>query len=160
MTTKFTRAAAVSFCGLIAAGSAAADQSFSIVQDMPALTHVDVGGQGSSHGDIMAFEAPFIAEDGTTGEMHGIIITVAIPLGDSGTYLDRMAQIVVDFGQTDTLVIGGSAAYPNAEAEMTPDAPVLRAVLGGTGRFMGARGEVLTTRRDAGHYEHRFTLVD
>jgi len=160
MTTHLTRAALFVFSGLVAAGPAAAEQTFTILQDMPALTHVDVGADGASHGDIMAFEAPFTAEDGTTGVMHGMIITVAIPIGDAGQYIDRIAQIVVDFGQTDTLVIGGSAAYPNAEAEMVPDAPALRAVLGGTGRFMGARGEVLTTRHDAGHYEHRFTLMD
>jgi len=43
---------------------------------------------------------------------------------------------------------------------MAQDAPQLRAVVGGTGRFIGARGQVLTTRRDAGHYEHSFTLLD
>ncbi len=153
-------AIALALASLVSAGTAAADQTFSIVQDLPAITHVDVGAEGSSHGDIMAFEAPFTAEDGTTGVMSGMLITLDIDLGDGVDFLDRIAQIVVDFGGADTLVIGGVAVYPAGTAEMAADAPQLRAVIGGTGRFIGARGEVLTTRRDAGHYEHSFILLD
>ena len=108
----------------------------------------------------MAFEAVFTADDGASGEMHGVIITVSIPIGENELFLDRIAQIVVNFGNTDTLVIAGTAAYPNGQAEMAPDSPHVRAVIGGTGRFIGARGQMVTTRRDAGHYEHTFTLVD
>lgn len=153
-------AAPLVLASLFFAGTAMADQTFSIVQDLPAITHVDVGLDGPSHGDMMAFEAPFIADDGTTGFMNGMLITVDIALADEGHFLDRIAQIVVDFGGSDTLVIGGGASYPLGAIEMAPDAPQLRAVIGGTGRFIGARGEVLTTRRDTGHYEHSFTLLD
>jgi hypothetical protein len=151
---------ALALASLVFAGTAAANQVLSIVQDLPTITHVDIGGDGISHGDIMAFQAPFTAQDGTTGTMSGMIITVDIDIGDGGHFLDRIAQIIVDFGASDTLVIGGIASYPGGEAEMAPDAPQLRAVIGGTGRFIGARGQVLTTRRDAGHYEHSFTLLD
>ena len=57
-------------------------------------------------------------------------------------------------------MIAGTAAYPADQAEMAPDSPHVRAVIGGTGRFIGARGQMVTTRREAGHYEHTFTLVD
>jgi hypothetical protein len=33
-------------------------------------------------------------------------------------------------------------------------------VVGGTGDFMGARGQVATTRNDDGSYRHEFTLLD
>ena len=157
---KHHRVATFALASLMAAASAEAEQTFSIVQDIPSISHVDVGAEGASHGDIMAFEADFTAEDGTTGIMSGMVITVDIPIGENGHFLDRMAQIVVDFGGADTLVIAGSAAYPSGQEEMAQDTPQLRAVTGGTGRFIGARGEVLTTRRDAGHYEHSFTLLD
>jgi len=151
--------AALALVGLVAV-PASADQTFSILQELPALTQVDIGAQGSSHGDVLAFEAPFTADDGASGEMHGIIITVSIPIGENDPFLDRIAQIVANFGNTDTLVIAGTAAYPNGQAEMAPDSPHVRAVIGGTGRFIGARGQMVTTRREAGHYEHTFTLVD
>jgi len=155
-----TFATALALASLAFAGTAAADQTFTILQDLPALTHVDVGLEGASHGDIMAFEAPFTTEDGSTGVMSGMVITVDIAVGEGENFLDRIAQIVVDFGGSDTLVIGGIASYPTGEVIMAPDAPQLRAVIGGTGRFIGARGQVATTRRDAGHYEHSFTLLD
>jgi hypothetical protein len=154
-----THVAALALIGLVAV-PASANQTFSILQELPAITHVDIGAPGSSHGDVMAFEAPFTAEDGTTGEMHGVIITVSIPIEGSDPFLDRIAQIVVNFGDTNTLVIAGTASYPTEQAEMAPDSPHIRAVIGGTGRFIGARGQMVTTRRDAGHYEHTFTLVD
>ena len=159
MNHFYTHVAALALVGLVAV-PASADQTFSILQELPAITHVDIGAEGSSHGDVMAFEAEFTADDGTSGEMHGVIITVSIPIGENELFLDRIAQIVVNFGNTDTLVIAGTAAYPNGQAEMAPDSPHVRAVIGGTGRFIGARGQMVTTRRDAGHYEHTFTLVD
>ena len=44
--------------------------------------------------------------------------------------------------------------------EMTPSAPQLRAVVGGTGSYMGARGQVATTHDADGTYRHEFTLLD
>lgn len=159
MNYYHTHVAALALVGLVAA-PASADQTFSILQELPIITHVDIGAQGSSHGDVMAFEAAFTAEDGASGEMHGIIITVSIPSGENDPFLDRIAQIVVNFGDANTLVIAGTATYPTEQAEMVPDSPHVRAVIGGTGRFIGARGQMVTTRRAAGHYEHAFTLVD
>jgi hypothetical protein len=36
----------------------------------------------------------------------------------------------------------------------------IRAVIGGTGKYIGARGQVTTTRNDDQTYEHRFELLD
>ena len=41
---------------------------------------------------------------------------------------------------------------------MSADAPQLRAVLGGTGTYVAAAGEVETVRNADGSYSHRFTL--
>ena len=46
----------------------------------------------------------------------------------------------------------------SAESEMSADAPQLRAVLGGTGAYVAAAGEVETVRNADGTYSHRFTL--
>ncbi|MGF7161309.1 hypothetical protein FHS85_002944 [Rhodoligotrophos appendicifer] len=159
MRTLFALAGAACLC-LAAAPPAKADQTFSIVQDKPALTHIDVGPSGPSHGDILAFEAPFTSQDGAKGIMSGMLTTVDMPDTEGDPFQDRIATIVLDFGGIDSLVIGGKSLYAKGQAEMTADAPQVRAVIGGTGRFLGARGQVTTTRKDAGHYEHVVQLVD
>jgi hypothetical protein len=91
--------------------------------------------------------------------MSGIIITVDIPESD-GEFFDRVGNIALDFGGIDTLVVGGRSVYAIGDGEMVVDAPQVRAITGGTGRFIGARGQITTTRRDAGHYDHKIELVD
>jgi hypothetical protein len=58
---------AILFCG----ASADAAETFTIKQDKPKLTDVDVGEKGASHGDILAFEATFTVDNGTKGEIRG-----------------------------------------------------------------------------------------
>lgn len=148
-------------CALLIAGnSVQAAETFSILQDKPELTDIDLGEDGASHGDILAFEASFTAEDGAKGIMNGFITTVDIPAGADEAFFDRIADIVLDFGGIDTLVVGGKSVYGSGDGEMNVDAPQVRAVTGGTGRFIGASGQMTTTRRDAGHYEHKIELVD
>ena len=43
---------------------------------------------------------------------------------------------------------------------MSADLPQLRAVAGGTGDFIGARGQVMTTRNADDTYRDEFTLID
>lgn len=147
-------------CPLALTGaSAQAAETFHIVQEKPELVHVDMGKKGASHGDFLAFEASFTTEDGKKGIMSGIIITVDIPERD-GEFYDRVVNIALDFGDIDTLVVGGHSVYASGDGEMVVDAPQVRAITGGTGRFIGARGQITTTRRDTGHYDHKIELVD
>jgi hypothetical protein len=107
----------------------------------------------------LAFEAGFTTEGGKTGIMSGIITTVSIPEKE-GEFFDRVGNIVLDFGGIDSLVVAGNSVYAVSAGEMVVDAPQVRAITGGTGRFIGARGQITTTRRDAGHYDHKIELVD
>lgn len=145
---------------LLLSGAAQARDTFSIIQDKPELTHIDLGKEGPSHGDMLAFEATFTTTEGKKGTMNGLITTVDVPDGAGDKFFDRLADIVLDFGNADTLVIAGRSVYAVGAGEMVVDAPQVRAIVGGTGRFIGKRGQMTTTRRDAGHYEHKIELVD
>ncbi|WP_371346633.1 hypothetical protein [Ancylobacter sp. IITR112] len=145
---------------LLLSSAAQAAETFSIIQDKPELVHVDLGKEGPSHGDMLAFEASFTTAEGKKGTMNGLITTVDVPDGGGDKFFDRLADIVLDFGNTDTLVIAGRSVYAVGAGEMVVDAPQVRAIVGGTGRFIGKRGQMTTTRRDAGHYEHKIELVD
>ena len=148
------------FASPLVIADAKVSQIITILQDVPVITHVDVGTAGASHGDLMAFEAPFETESGEKGIMSGFLLTVDIPVGQGEYFHDRVAQIVFEFGGVDTIAVGGKSVYPDGRAEMQAHVQQVRPVIGGTGRFIGARGEIATTRRDQGHYEHIITLVD
>ena len=77
----------------------------------------------------------------------------------------RLAQVtpgdvVFDLGSGDSIVVAGGSVYAKATTEMNSDMPQRRAVIGGTGKFLGARGQVTTTRKGDGTYEHRFELLE
>jgi hypothetical protein len=52
----------------------------------------------------------------------------------------------------------GNSVYPNGAEEIEPNASITIAVTGGTGEYIGARGEVISTRNEDGTYTHKFTL--
>jgi hypothetical protein len=130
-----------------------------VIQDAPALTDVDIGPKGKSHGDMLAFEAAIRSEAGYTGTLKGILFTVALPGGEGRPHEGRIGQLYYDLGKGDSLVVSGGTVYSGQNAEMTVNTPQVRAVIGGTGEFIGARGQVTTIRKADGQYEHSFELV-
>lgn len=54
----------------------------------------------------------------------------------------------------------GESIYRGESVEMSADLPQRRAVAGGTGDFIGARGQVMTTRNADDTYRDEFTLID
>ena len=110
---------------------------------------------------MLAFEADITADDGTAGTLRGILITVDLPDAEGDPFEDRIGQLVFDLGAGNSLVVAGASVYAGSTTEMkSTNEPQLRAVVGGTGKFLGARGQVTTTRDPDGTYEHRFELLD
>ena len=138
-----------------------ATQTLKVHQELPDLTHIDLDKEGASHGDLLAFDATVSSDNGMKGKLSGFIMTVDIPQKDHEVFQDRIVQLVFDFGEANTIVVGGRSVYPHSDnSEMKKNEPQYRAVIGGTGTFMGARGQVITTRNDDGTYEHMIELMD
>jgi len=138
----------------------AATQTLVIKQQSPVLESVDLRDAGHGHGDMLAFEAAITADDGAVGTLRGILITVDLPDAAGDAFEDRIGQIVFDLGDGNSIVVVGASVYAEATTEMTADQPQVRVVVGGTGKYLGARGQVSTTRNSDGTYEHRFELLD
>lgn len=135
-------------------------RSFLVEQEVPVLEHVKLDADGSSHGDLLAFEAPITGEDGASGTLWGVLITVDLA-DESGNLLeDRVGQLVFQLGEDDSIVVAGTSVYAHATTEMNPNEPQLRPIIGGTGAFIGARGQVTTTRHEDGTYDHLFELLE
>ena len=133
---------------------------FMVRQEPPVMAHAKLAEAGASHGDMLAFQANITTEDGTPGTLNGLLITVDIADGTLDPLEERIGQLVFDFGNGDSVLAAGQSVYPGTEHEMSADAPQRRAVIGGTGIYMGARGQITTTRNTDGSYEHMFELID
>lgn len=128
-------------------------------QEPPALESLDLGAPGATHGDMLAFQAALSGEDGAKAQMFGLLITIDIADGED-TFEDRTGQVHVDFGGGDSIVVAGRSVYAGGEKEMAKGAPQLRAVIGGTGKFIGARGQVTTVRNGDKSYDHVIELIE
>jgi hypothetical protein len=62
-------------------------------------------------------------------------------------------------GGQDQIIAFGTGDYPPTAAEFNGGQPVVRAILGGTGRYIGARGQLTSTRNTDSSYTQVFTLV-
>ena len=132
-----------------------------LTQQPPTLHPIDLHIEGASVADMVLYEATIAGEQGESGMLTGFLITADVPDAETGdVHQDRLGQLSFDLGDGNSMVVAGEAVYPGAEAEMAAGAAQLRAVVGGTGDLMGARGQVGTTRNDDGSYRHEFTLLD
>jgi hypothetical protein len=146
---------------LPAAQAAPPTRTIVLTQQPPALHPVDLHIEGASVADMVLYEASVAGEQGESGMLTGFLITADVPDAETGdVHQDRLGQLSFDLGNGNSLVVAGEAVYPGEDVEMTANAEQLRAVVGGTGEFMGARGQVETTRNEGGSYRHEFTLLD
>lgn len=129
--------------------------------EVPAPVLIDGGDEGASVGDVRLFHFDGEASDGEAVVMDWIMTTTAedAPAPDVES---RVTTGVFSFGEgtDDQLLLEGVAYYPGEQATLEVSNTVLRAVVGGTGRFAGARGDVASTRLDDGSWEHVFRLED
>lgn len=141
------------------------DEQHLVLRQQPPDLHTILLQEGDrSIGDLLLFDAPFATEDGTAaGELTGslLVVDLADPAAEGDLAMEsRLTNLVFSFGERGTIVVGGGAVYPALEKEIAVNDPQVRAVVGGTGEFIGASGEVTTTRAADGSYTHDFTLLD
>jgi hypothetical protein len=62
--------------------------------------------------------------------------------------------MVFKFDEDNKIVTSGGVIYPKGEQQMDIGIAQKRAVVGGTGKYKGIKGEVTTTRNEDGTYKH------
>lgn len=91
------------------------------------------------------------------GYLTGSIVTDDIlDIGDPGEYRHRNLTFTLPGGQ---ILAKGNSFYPLDQVQLKFDESAVIAVIGGTGKYLGARGEVKTIRKANGTYRHEFTLL-
>lgn len=137
-------------------------ETLTIYEDAPALTPLDLGPPGNSPGDLYYFSAALHSSAGgpVTGEVFGskTLVKLAAQANPNSEKRATILFFTFNSGQ-DQIMALGAGDYPPTAAEFGADQPVVRAILGGTGKYIGARGQLTSTRNKDGSYMQVFTLL-
>ncbi|MDG1250431.1 MAG: hypothetical protein P8O75_07395 [Gammaproteobacteria bacterium] len=122
-------------------------------------TYIDGGASGDSVGDVRIWRFDAQASTNEPAVMDWLMTTTGQV--DSATQLEsRMTTSVVTIGSAgkDTILLQGIGMYPTAGATLKRNAPLERAVVGGTGRYAGVIGTVYSTHLPDGSWSHVINL--
>src|SRR5437588_9606419 len=136
--------------------------SLTLYEDAPTLNPVDVGTPGNSPGDAYYFFANLRDRAGgkVTGELYGTKTLVRPTAADKPDTEQRATTLYFTFGnRQDQIIVAGVPDYPPNIPEFKANGPVLRAVLGGTGKYNGVGGQLTSTRNPDGSYKQVFSLT-
>jgi hypothetical protein len=127
-----------------------------LFNDVPTSTTIP-GPGGAQVGTVSIHEAVLRSSKGkAVGTFHVVVTTVDMSAGDVTE--SRMRNVVFAF-KDGQIVASGIGLYPTTEKYLTVQVPHRIAIVGGTGKYLGARGEVTTTRSVEGTYRHVLTLL-
>ena len=122
-----------------------------------AVTPTNVTGTGI--GTVRTFLIPIavngIAADGQY--MTGTLTTLATGLPGNQEIRSSNLTFVFD-GEANQIVVGGISLYPAAGSTIAVGTKTIRPILGGSGTYAGARGEVVSTNLGADGWMHVFLL--
>jgi hypothetical protein len=140
-----------------ASGSGSGVQIVHVVSGRPHVTTLDLGPRGKSPGDVYPFNARILSRNGrrVIGRLRGTQTDIKLEHGAETV----QGLLTFDFGTGNQIIVGGLAAYPLTGTGLITGTHYLRAVLGGTGRYAGAKGTLTSTRLSSGRYDQVFRLT-
>ena len=120
-------------------------------------TGVVPGADGGAVGTVRTFHAEVAVDGGGTGTFDATMTTTGID--EAAGIETRITTIVFVAGDgSDQLILEGSAAYPAAGSTIKVADTVVRPVIGGSGRWAGARGWAESVHEADGSWTHTFHL--
>jgi hypothetical protein len=115
---------------------------------------------GTGSGTVRTFYVP-IEVNGVSADdqyLAGTLTTLAE--GIDGDRELRSSNLVFVFGEeANQLVVGGISLYPPAGATLAIGEETVRPVVGGSGSYSGARGEVVSTNLGDQGWSHVFRIT-
>jgi hypothetical protein len=114
---------------------------------------------GSGLGTVRTFFTPIAVNGKAANDQYltGTLTTIAD--GIPGNKEIRASNLVFVFGDiANQLVVGGASMYAAAGATLPPGDRVVRPVIGGSGIYDGAVGQVISTNYGASGWTHVFRI--
>jgi hypothetical protein len=147
-------------CGLRSPNSST--ETLTLYQDAPKMKLLDLGEPGNSPGDVYHFFAPLHSSPSgpVIGEVFGSKTLVKLAT-DANPNLEQRATLLsfIFSDRQDQIIALGVVDYAPTAGEFEEGKPRVRAILGGTGKYIGARGQLISTRNADGSYTQVFTLL-
>jgi hypothetical protein len=137
-------------------------ESFTVYEDAPKMSLLDLGQPGNSPGDVYHFFAPLRSSRGgpVTGEVFGSKTLIKLATDTNPGTENRGTLLFFTFGgHQNQIVVFGITEYSPSAGEFAAGKSVVRPVLGGTGKYIGVRGQLSSTRNADGSYTQVFTLL-
>ncbi|MGA1464039.1 MAG: hypothetical protein ACO37Y_12750 [Steroidobacteraceae bacterium] len=124
-------------------------------------TYLDHGVPGDSVGDVRIFHFTGTTGDGAPVVMDWIMTTTGLDSAELGVE-SRVTLGVFSFsGQDeDQILLEGVGLYPAADSTFVPNSLLVRPIIGGSGRFKGASGQVTSVHLEDGSWMHAFEFDD
>lgn len=114
---------------------------------------------GSGVGEVRTFFIP-MAVNGVPGDgqyLSATLTTVATNM--PGNQELRASNLAFVFGaEADQILVGGVSLYPPAGATLAPGEKTVRPVLGGSGKYDGARGQLISRNYGPKGWTHTFRI--
>jgi hypothetical protein len=123
--------------------------------------YIDAPPPGPSVGDVRTYYLPLTRPGSSRqiGYLTGTLTTTATGIPRPGMEL-RTANLVFVLGRAaNQLVVGGVAAYAESAPVLAKKSVVTRPVIGGSGKYAGARGWCVTTHLANNTWTHVFHLI-
>jgi len=163
MELRFIHAIAINSAAglLLLTACGKSQETFKLVQrsdDPVELTNLDLNPNGYS-GDVTTFVAGVYRNGKPFGHMMGTITAVgSTGKGSRPDREERLLTAVYDLpgGQISAL---GISYYLKGDKLLPQGESMTRAIVGGTGQYMGVDGEVTTTRNRDNSYTHIMRIV-
>jgi hypothetical protein len=119
------------------------------------MSLLDLGAPGNSLGDIYHFSASLHSKPNgpIIGELIGSKTLLKVAT-EANPNLERRATLMFfTFGDhKDQIIAFGVADYSPTAPEFEAGQPAVRAIIGGTGKYVGARGQSESMRNADGSY--------
>lgn len=123
-----------------------------------AVSPISVSGSGI--GTVRTFFIPMAVNGKAANDQYlsGTLTTFAENV--SGGLELRGSNLTFVFGnEADQLVVGGISLYPPAASTLAANSRTVRPVLGGSGKYSGARGQVISTNMGERGWTHVFKIT-
>jgi hypothetical protein len=120
---------------------------------------IPIAVSGTGIGTVRTYFIPMAVDGKSANDQYlAGTLTTLDPAMPNGQEL-RLSNLTFVFGgEKDQIVVGGISFFPPAGATIAIGQSTIRPVIGGSGKYSGARGQVVSTNLGANGFTHVFKV--